>query len=129
MLNLVRDGNRRPRRRAFLPSLRLSFLLLAVCCLSKVGLCQEVLTWAEVRERFETANPTLKAVQANIDESRAQQITAYLRPNPDLALSADGVQVGRNQGVWRPLSGVLETSSVSYLHERQHKRELRLESA
>ena len=31
----------------------------------------------------------------------------------------------RNQGVWRPLSGVLETPAISYLHERQHKRELR----
>ena len=32
-------------------------------------------------------------------------------------------------GVWQPFAGTQFTSSVSYLHERQHKRELRLESA
>jgi cobalt-zinc-cadmium efflux system outer membrane protein len=31
--------------------------------------------------------------------------------------------------VWRPLAGTFESPSISYLHERQHKRELRLESA
>jgi cobalt-zinc-cadmium efflux system outer membrane protein len=90
---------------------------------------QTVLTWEQVKQKFEAANPTLKASQANIDESRAAEITAYLRPNPDFGLSADGVQLNRNQGVWRPLSGVVETPSVSYLHERQHKRELRRDGA
>ena len=75
------------------------------------------------------ANPTLKAAQLNIDESRAAEITAYLRPNPDFTLSADGFQFSPHDGIWRPLSGVVETPSISYLHERQHKRELRLDSA
>ena len=34
-----------------------------------------------------------------------------------------------SQGVWQPFRGTLFTPSISYLHERQHKRELRLESA
>jgi cobalt-zinc-cadmium efflux system outer membrane protein len=71
----------------------------------------------------------LKAAQLNIDESRAAEITAYLRPNPDFTLSADGFQVSRNLGVWRPFAGVVETPSLSYLHERQHKRELRRDQA
>jgi cobalt-zinc-cadmium efflux system outer membrane protein len=71
----------------------------------------------------------LKAAKLNIDESRAAEITAYLRPNPDFSLSADGVQISRNFGVWRPLSGVVETPGISYLHERQHKRELRRDQA
>jgi len=71
----------------------------------------------------------LLAGQIGIDESRASEITAYLRPNPNLALTADGIQVSRNQGVWRPFSGVVETPSISYLHERRHKRERRRESA
>ena len=87
------------------------------------------LTWEQVRQRFEQNNPTLLAGKLGIDESKALEITAYLRPNPNFTLTADGVQINRNQGVWRPLSGVVETPGVSYLHERQHKRELRLESA
>jgi len=71
----------------------------------------------------------LKAAQLNIDESRAAEITAYLRPNPDFTISADGFQISRNMGVWRPFSGVVETPGISYLHERQHKRELRRDQA
>jgi len=90
---------------------------------------QKALTWQEVKTQFEAVNPTLQAAQASIDESRAAEITAFLRPNPEFSLTADGLQVGANQGVWRPLSGVLETPGVSYLHERRHKRELRRDSA
>jgi cobalt-zinc-cadmium efflux system outer membrane protein len=90
---------------------------------------QTVLTWQQVEERFEAQNPTLKAGRANIDESRANEITAYLRPNPTVGLTVDGVQVSPNGGVWQPLSGVVETPSFSYLHERQRKRELRRDSA
>jgi len=71
----------------------------------------------------------LKAAQLNIDESRAAEITAYLRPNPDFTISADGFQISRNMGVWRPFSGVVETPGISYLHEREHKRELRRDQA
>jgi cobalt-zinc-cadmium efflux system outer membrane protein len=90
---------------------------------------QQAFTWQQVREKFESANPTLQALRDGIDESKAQEITAYLRPNPDFTLTVDGLQVSRYTGVWRPLSGVLETPSFSYLHERQHKRELRRDSA
>ena len=90
---------------------------------------QQAFTWQQVREKFELANPTLQALRVGIDESKAQEITAYLRPNPDFSLTADGFQVNSNGGIWRPLGGVLETPSVSYLHERQHKRELRRNSA
>ena len=90
---------------------------------------QKALTWDEVRARFEANNPTLLADKVSIDESKAQQITAYLRPNPQLTLSADGTQIAPRKGVWEPFRGTYETPSISYLHERQHKRELRLESA
>ena len=87
------------------------------------------LTWEQVRERFETNNPTLLAGRLNVDESKAQEITAFLRPNPTFTVSADGTQIVPHKGVWQPLAGTFETPSISYLHERQHKRELRLESA
>ena len=89
----------------------------------------QVWTWEQVKDRFELNNPTLLADRLNIDESKAQEITAFLRPNPDLTLTADGTQIAPEKGVWRPFAGTYETPSISYLHERRHKRELRLESA
>ncbi|HEV2102919.1 MAG TPA: TolC family protein [Candidatus Acidoferrum sp.] len=90
---------------------------------------QNAMTWEEVRARFEANNPRLLADKVSIDEAKAQQITAYLRPNPQLTLAADGTQIASDKGVWRPFAGTYETPTISYLHERQHKRELRLESA
>lgn len=93
------------------------------------GFAQNALTWQEVRDKFEAVNPTLLADKLNIDESKAEEITAFLRPNPSLTITADGTQIAPHKGVWRPFAGTFESPSVSYLHERQHKRELRLESA
>src|ERR1700732_1407346 len=86
-------------------------------------------TWQQVRERFEANNPALLADKLSIDESKAQEITAYLRPNPDLNLTVDGTQIAPEKGVWRPFAGTFESPGISYLHERRHKRELRLASA
>ncbi len=93
------------------------------------SLAQTALTWQQIRDRFEAVNPTLKAAQLNIDESRANEITAYLRPNPDFGLSVDGTQLTPYEGVWRPFAGTQISPSISYLHERQHKRELRRDQA
>jgi outer membrane protein, heavy metal efflux system len=90
---------------------------------------QTALTWQQVKDKFESANPTLKAAQLNIDESRAAEITAYLRPNPDFTLSADGTQLTPYEGVYRPFAGTQISPALSYLHERQHKRELRRDQA
>ena len=59
-------------------------LAAAVCFMNGAFAQQKSFTWQELRDRFEAANPTLRAGQLNIDESKAQEITAYLRPNPDL---------------------------------------------
>jgi cobalt-zinc-cadmium efflux system outer membrane protein len=100
------------------------------CVLCPVfGQTQTAYTWQQIKEKFEAANPTLRAAQVSIDESRTSEITANLRPNPEVSLSVDGVQVSRNFGIWRPFSGVEETPGFSYLHERQSKRELRTEGA
>jgi cobalt-zinc-cadmium efflux system outer membrane protein len=87
------------------------------------------LSWQQVRQRFEQNNPTLLAGELGIDESKAQEITAYLRPNPNFTLSTDGTQITRYKGVWQPFTGTQFAAIASYLHERRHKRELRLESA
>jgi cobalt-zinc-cadmium efflux system outer membrane protein len=90
---------------------------------------QTAFTWRQLLEKFKTANPTLKANRLNIDESRAAEITAYLRPNPDFSTTADGFQISPHLGIWRPLSGVVITPGISYLHEREQKRELRRDQA
>lgn len=90
---------------------------------------QTTLTWEQVRSSFEAGNPTLLADQLNVSESRAEEITAYLRPNPDFNLTVDGTQIAPNNGTWQPFAGTFEVPGISYLHERRHKRELRLESA
>lgn len=87
------------------------------------------LTWEQVRQRFEQNNPTLLASETGISESHADEISAYLRPNPELTLSEDGTQIAPNKGVWMPLTGTYESAQLNYLHERDHKRELRLKSA
>ncbi|HXO36009.1 MAG TPA: TolC family protein [Candidatus Acidoferrales bacterium] len=89
----------------------------------------QVWTWEQVKDRLELNNPTLLADKLSIDESRAQEITAFLRPNPTLGLSVDGTQITPDNGVWRPFAGTYETPSISFLQERRHKRQLRLESA
>jgi cobalt-zinc-cadmium efflux system outer membrane protein len=90
---------------------------------------QNAYTWEQIKAKFEAANPTLKADASNVDELKAEEITAYLRPNPQLTVSTDGTQLAPNGGIWRPLTGSEISPNVSYLHERDHKRELRLESA
>ena len=87
------------------------------------------LTWDEVKARFETNNPTLRAGEIGIDESKANEITAYLRPNPTLTILADQIDPFSGGPSHGPFAYFLTSATVNYLHERQHKRELRLESA
>ena len=108
--------------------------MLAAACLSTLpplasAQTRTVFTWQQLKERFEMTNPELLAGKLNIDESRAQEISAYLRPNPDLTITSDGTQIAKHDGIWQPFAGTFVSPAVSYLHERDHKRELRLESA
>ncbi len=96
---------------------------------SQLVSAQTILTWEQVKAKFEAVNPALKADADNVDEMRAEEITAFLRPNPQFTLSVDGNQVAPHNGVWTPFKGTTEQPNFSYLHEREHKRELRLQSA
>lgn len=102
--------------------------LLLVCSCGPLR-AQPAYTWQQIRDRFEAANPTLKAARMNVDESRAGEITAFLRPNPTVTLTADGTQLTPSQDVYQPFAGTLLSPNVSYLHERRHKRELRHDAA
>ncbi|MGA9069449.1 MAG: TolC family protein [Terracidiphilus sp.] len=94
------------------------------------------LTWEQAKAKFEAANPALRADALGVDEMKAAETTAFLRPNPTASFTMDqlypfgahfdpNVPGERN----RPLSNALTTGSVSYLWERDHKRALRLQSA
>ena len=96
--------------------------------LAHAGFAQQALTWPQVRAKFEASNPTLRAAQIGIDESKAQEVTAYLRPNPDVTGAIDQLDPFTGNP-YRPLGFVFPYASANYLHERAHKRELRLESA
>jgi outer membrane protein, heavy metal efflux system len=104
-------------------------LSLASLAGSPPACAQQALTWDQVKAKFESDNPAMKADADNVDEMKAEEITAFLRPNPQFTLLADGTQIAPHDGVWTPFKGTFEQPNVSYLHERDHKRELRLESA
>lgn len=88
------------------------------------------LTWEQVKSRFEASNPNLQAGQIGIAESRAEEITAFLRPNPDFTGGIDQIDFFSNNPThYRPFTEAEPSASVSYLHERAHKRELRLQDA
>ena len=89
---------------------------------------QTTLTWQQVKDKFEADNPNLRAGQLNIQESKAQEVTAYLRPNPNLTAGLDQLDPFTGSP-YRPFAYTFPLVAFDYLHERQHKRELRLESA
>ncbi|HYW48350.1 MAG TPA: TolC family protein [Bryobacteraceae bacterium] len=89
---------------------------------------QTALTWQQVEDKFRAANPNLRAGQLNIQESKAAEITAFLRPNPNFTVTLDQLQPFTGNP-YRPLGAALPLVAFDYLHERQRKRELRQESA
>jgi cobalt-zinc-cadmium efflux system outer membrane protein len=108
---------------------RLCFGVVLSTILVGVTSAQKPLTWGEIRQRFEANNPTLRAGQIGIDESRANEISAYLRPNPALTVLTDQIDPFPGGPAHGPFSFLLTAATLNYLHERRHKRELRLESA
>jgi len=89
----------------------------------------QVWTWEQVKDRLELNNPTLLAGKLNIGELQAQEITAHFRPNPQLTLLADQIDPFPGGPAHGPFAYWLPSATVSYLHERAHKRELRTEGA
>jgi cobalt-zinc-cadmium efflux system outer membrane protein len=109
--------------------MRRFFFILVAAAWAAVGVrAQTTLDWQQVQARFQAANPAVREGLLNISESKAAEITAYLRPNPNLTTSIDQLTPFTFHP-YQPISGVFPAIIVDYLHERAHKRELRLESA
>jgi cobalt-zinc-cadmium efflux system outer membrane protein len=102
-----------------------------VSCVAATAAAQNALTWADVRDRFRGTNPTLQAGQVGIEESKATEITAFLRPNPQCGVTFDqiGNTVTSEENPGNIFSASTLSGNCSYLHEREHKRELRRDSA
>jgi cobalt-zinc-cadmium efflux system outer membrane protein len=90
---------------------------------------QETMTWDALKSRFEAVNPQLQADALSVEEARAQEITAFLRPNPGFTMLVDGTQIAPSDGVWKPFSGTYYQPALTYLWERDNKRHLRLDDA
>jgi cobalt-zinc-cadmium efflux system outer membrane protein len=101
----------------------------AVCAAAQPQ--QNRLTWTEIRDRFRAANPTIQAGQIGIEESKASEITAFLRVNPQCGMTLD--QIGNTASTPDHPANIFSASNLvancSYLHEREQKRELRRDSA
>ena len=111
-------------------------VLILATCFGQNPPTPQAYTWQQIRDKFEAANPTLLAAKIGIDESKADEITAYLRPNPDLTAGIDQINFFSTQPTpsggsdgYRPFAFAFPSASLSYLYERRHKRELRRESA
>jgi len=112
-------------------------LALVLAATSALAQTSTTYTWQQLKDKFEATNPTLKAAQLSIDESKANEITAFLRPNPSLTVSLDQLSPfatqlspsGSGQQVYRPLANTFPSGGMSYLYERQHKRDLRKDAA
>ena len=116
--------------RRFLSPCILSAMVVFLCTMlsNSFAGAQTSYTWQQIKDKFGAANPALRADALGVDELRAEEITAYLRPNPQFNFSVDGTQLP-HKAPYQPFVSDQEQSSFSYLHERQHKRELRRESA
>ncbi len=100
-------------------------------CMATNVAAQTALTWPEVQAKFHATNPTLQADQIGIEELKAGEITAFLRPNPQLSATLD--QIGHTELANGEAAGIFDASNpifaANYLHERESKRELRRDSA
>lgn len=110
------------------PSWRALAVLLAPVVFAVAAYAQKPLTWQEVREQFRANNPSLQAGQTFIQENRANEVTAGLRPNPQLSIVEDQLHV-LHPNPLQPFQNAQLTHSLTELWERQHKRQLRVASA
>lgn len=72
-------------------------------------------------------NQSLRAQRLNIDQNRAQEVTAYLKPNPNFSALVDTIPLFSPQII--RFNTQVYSESLSYTYERGGKREKRLSVA
>ena len=74
-------------------------VLLAAACAGTAHAQQKTFTWEQIRDTFLKANPTLRAQAQSIESNRASEITAGLRPNPQLQNDTTSATAGIYQEI------------------------------
>src|ERR1019366_8774374 len=74
-------------------------VLLAAACAGTAHAQQKSFTWEQIRDTFLKANPTLRAQAQSIESNRAGEITAGLRPNPQLQNDTTSATAGIYQEI------------------------------
>jgi cobalt-zinc-cadmium efflux system outer membrane protein len=106
----------------------LAYVVLPAAICGSLAAQTRALTWNEIRERFRANNPNLMAAGTGIQESRANEVTAGLRPNPTLSFVADEFRVIHPNPL-QPFQNSQITPVLAQLFERHNKRQLRVDSA
>ena len=99
---------------------------IGAACFAAGPAVAQPLNWQQVKSKFISTNPTLQAAKIGVDEARAQEITANLRPNPQFTAAYDYFHPWRSS---ETTTDVQQYVAFSYLIERMNKRGLRRESA
>lgn len=95
---------------------------LIVSAVSAQAQTDHPLTLPEVLQLARTRNPNLASQALQLEATRANEVTARLRTNPELSVSKEDLSLSS-------LAQVDETFNVSRLFERGNKRRYRIESA
>jgi cobalt-zinc-cadmium efflux system outer membrane protein len=111
-----------PRRPEFILKAFVAAFVLSVSCMGQTA--PLTVTLAQAVEMARQKNPTLLAAREHMQAVHANEITAGLRQNPELALTGSEVTLGANN----PASPYTYSANVSRLFERGQKRRWRLDS-
>ena len=68
--------------------------LITAICLGNAVYAQQSFTWEQIRDKCLASNPTLLAQEQSIESSRASEITAGLRPNPQFQNDTTSATLG-----------------------------------
>ncbi len=103
-------------------------LLLGLVCRAFAGGPGQALTLPDALALLRTQNPALASARAHLAAVQAGETTAKLRPNPMLSLANEDFNVF-NPSKFDIANGQEFTDNVSFLVERGHKRQRRMEDA
>jgi cobalt-zinc-cadmium efflux system outer membrane protein len=95
---------------------------LLACVASAQAQADHPLTLPEVLQLARSHNPNLASQALQLEATRANEVTAGLRANPELSISKEDLSLAS-------LTAVDQTFNVSRLFERGNKRRYRIESA
>jgi cobalt-zinc-cadmium efflux system outer membrane protein len=95
---------------------------LLACVVSAQAQPDHPLTLPEVLQLAHSRNPSLASQALQLEATKANEVTARLRVNPELSISKEDLSLSS-------LAQVDETFNVSRLFERGNKRRYRIESA